>query len=628
MKQFHFVGDLADLTQGLSVIAPMLKIEVCDSGAPIKVSKSDDGKLYVSDTEIRYAEPIHFFRALGLLVEHWEEGKFAITETPMFDTNGLMLDLCQGNDTTTVKHLKHMFCRMAIMGLNTFYFYIEDSYEVEGEPYFGYMRGRYTQAELREADAFAKSLGITIIPCIQTLAHLYDVLKWHPYAEFKDDHDTLMVGDERTYALIRKMLISIRDSFSSGKIHLGMDEAWRLGQGNYLLAHGYRKKYDIMLEHLNRVLAICDELGVEAMIWSDMFMKAANQNEDPLSDYFRIECEVPQEMIDTMPRNVELVYWNYGNINSEIYAAHIKRHFQFCDKLIFAGAIWNWTSFTVDYDRTFATTEAALKACKETGLRHVFATTWGDAAAERNNYEILLGMQLYAEHGYAKEVSEEKLASRFYACTGCHYEDFRAMTYLDNPMEGYELQDCYDFANSSCWLMWQDCMYGLFDKNMEGYNMTAQYELMYEKMTLAATRNGEYNYVFDFLAKVADVLRLKAEIGIRIKSAYDKKDTAALKVCIEDLKEISRRMEVLYECNRDWWFEVNKPFGWEVCDLRYGAALKGIDRSIWRLTSYLDGKVESLPELENERLYFDGKPGPARNLQYHTIVTAGHWQVQ
>ncbi len=494
MKQFRFVGIDESLSAGLSAVAPMLNIEVCESGAEIRVSKSTDGKLHVSNTEISYAEPIHFFRALGLLCEHWEEGTFSVCETPKFDTNGLMLDLCQGNDTMNVKHLKHIFTRMAIMGLNTFYFYIEDSYEVEGEPYFGYLRGRYSKAELREVDAFAASLGITIIPCIQTLAHLHDALKWYPYAEYQDDHDTLLVGDERTYTLIRKMLTAIKEGFSSKKIHVGMDEAWRLGQGNYLLQNGYRKKYDIMLEHLNRVLAICDELGIEAMIWSDMFMKAANQNEDPLSDYYQIEGEVPQEMIDTVPKNVDFVYWNYGHINSDIYAAHINRHFKFTDRLTFAGAIWNWTSFTVDYDRTFAATEAALKACKETGLRNVFATTWGDGGAERNIYEILLGMQLYAEHGYADEVSEEKLAARFYACTGCNYSDFRAMTDLDNPY-GTELVDAYDFIASSSYLMWQDVMMGMFDKNTEGLGWTRQYNEVYEKMTLAATRNGEYNYV-------------------------------------------------------------------------------------------------------------------------------------
>lgn len=628
MKQFSFVGALDELQQGLAVVAPMLGIEICDAGAKIEVKKSTDGTLSVSDTAISYAEPIHFFRALGLLCEHWDTRPFSITETPKFDTNGLMLDLCQGNDTLNVENLKHTFARMAIMGLNTFYFYIEDSYDVEGEPYFGYMRARYSREELREVDAFAKNLGITIIPCIQTLAHLHDALKWAPYADYQDDHDTLLVGDERTYVLIRRMLQSIKASFSSKKIHIGMDEAWRLGQGNYLLKNGYRKKYDIMKEHLSRVLEICDDLGVEAMIWSDMFMKAANQNEDPLSDYFKIECEVPQEIIDTIPRNVDFVYWDYGTTSPERYEANINRHYEFCDRLLFAGAIWNWTSFTADYDRTFLSTEAAMKACKKTGLRNVFATTWGDGGAERNIYVILLGMQLFAEHTYAEEVSEEKLAARFMACTGCHYEDFRAMTDLDNPYD-HELYDGYDFVASSSYLMWQDVMMGMFDKNVEGLNMTKQYEEVYEKMKRASTRNGEYNYLFDFLAKVADVLRIKAELGIRIKSAYDKKDRAALTACVAELREAARRSEVLYECHRDWWFKVNKALGFEVFDVRYGGLIKMLERGAVRIESFLNGEVTVLEELEETRLSFTGKPGPVRNLlQYPSMITAGHLKVE
>ena len=628
MKQFCFTGVPQGLREGLSAVAQMLGISLSAQGSPIAVSTSSDGTLRVSDREISYAEPVQFFRALGLLAEHWDARPFSICETPQFDTNGIMLDLCQGNDTMTVKHLKHILTRMAIMGLNTFYFYIEDSYEIEGEPFFGYLRGRYTQAEMREADAFANALGITIIPCIQTLAHLHDALKWAPYAEFQDDHDTLLVGDERTYALIRKMLKTIQSAFSSKKIHIGLDEAWRLGQGNYLLKNGYRKKYDIMLEHLNRVLGICEELGIEAMIWSDMFMKAANQNEDPNSDYYQIEGEVPQEMIDTVPRNVDFVYWNYGNTDEARYAAHIERHFKFTDRLVFAGGIWNWTSFTVDYDRTFVTTNAALAACKKTGLRNVFATTWGDGGAERNVYEILLGMQLFAEHGYAQEISEEKLKARFYACTGCHYEDFRVMTHLDNPY-GLELVDAYDFVASSSYLMWQDVMLGMFDQNTEGLNMTRQYEEVYEKLCLAATRNGEYNYVFDFLAKVADVLRIKAELGKRIKSAYDKKDTSALTACISDLKEAAKRAETLYQTHRDWWFEINKPFGFEVFDVRYGGLIKMLERGALRLEQYLNGTVARLEELEVTRLPFNGKEGPVHNLlQYPTMITAGHLKVE
>ncbi len=625
MKKIRFTGDVSSLSAGISSIAPMLGFELCESGEEIKVSKSVDGKLRVSNTEISYSEPVHFFRALGIL--HENEGKsFEICEEPKFDTNGLMIDLCQGNDTMKVSHVKNILSRMAIMGLNTFYAYMEDTYEVKDEPYFGYMRGRYSEAELREIDDFAHSLGITVIPCVQTLAHLADVLKWYPYYDFRDDHDTLMVGDERTYAFIKNLLTVIRNSFRSKKIHVGMDEAWRLGQGNYLLKNGYRKKYDIMLEHLTRVLGICDDLGIEAMIWSDMFMKAANQNEDPLSDYYKIEGEVPQQMIDTVPKNVDFVYWNYGNTTESTYSAHIDRHYKFTDRLVFAGAIWNWTSFAVDYDRTFTTTTAALTACKKAGLRNVFATTWGDGGAERNIYEILLGMQLYAEHGYSDDVCVKKLASRFLACTGCNYDDFRAMTYLDNAY-GTELFDGYDYTNSSSWLMWQDVMLGLYDKHIEGYNMTKQYNEVYEKMCAATKRNGEYAFVFEFLAKVADVLRLKAELGIRLKGAYDSGDKAALAVCANELKETAVRVEALYELNRKLWFEINKPFGWEVSDIRYGGLIKMLERAAVRITDYLNGDIDELPELAAERLSFTGKEGPARNLSYPTQVTAGHMTV-
>ena len=44
----------------------------------------------------------------------------------------------------------------ASLGYNTLLLYTEDTYEVPDEPYFGYMRGRYSQAELRELDAYAK----------------------------------------------------------------------------------------------------------------------------------------------------------------------------------------------------------------------------------------------------------------------------------------------------------------------------------------------------------------------------------------------------------------------------------------------------------------------------------------
>lgn len=618
---FKFTGDVLHLRAGLVEVAETLGFELSDSGAEIAVKKSGDGKLRVSQSAIEYAEPAHFFRAVGLLVEHWNKGEFSICETPQFKTNGYMLDDCQGNYTVNLPHVKKMLCRMAIMGLNTFYLYMEDTFEVPEEPYFGYLRGRYSQKELREIDDYADMLGITVIPCIQTLAHLMDVLKWYPYAEFKDDDDTLLVGDERTYEFLEHVLRAIRAPFRSKRIHIGMDEAWKLGQGNYLIQNGYRTKYELMREHLSHVLEICQRLDIDAMIWSDMFLKAANQCEEPNADYYQFSGKVAQEVINTIPHGIDFVFWDYGHHNVKTYEGLIDRHREFTKRLVFAGGIWNWNSFTVDYDKTFLATNAALTACKNKTVDEVFATTWGDGGAECNIYATLLGMQLYAEHGFNRDVSEDHLRTRFAACTGCNYDDFREMTYVDN-LYGQVPKDGYNFTNTSRWAMWQDILAGQFDKNIEGLGLTAQYEKLYDKFSVAVSRNGEYSFIFEFLKRVVDVLRIKAEIGIRIKKAYDASDKVALKNMINELKTLSTRVSALRTYNRDLWFEIYQPFGWEILDLRYGGVLMRIDSAIARISDYVNGKINVMEEVAAERLSYNGTSGLVTNNFYSQMPSA------
>lgn len=43
--------------------------------------------------------------------------------------------------------------------------YTEDTYKIDGEPFFGYLRGGYTQEHLKEIDDYAFNLGIEVIPC-------------------------------------------------------------------------------------------------------------------------------------------------------------------------------------------------------------------------------------------------------------------------------------------------------------------------------------------------------------------------------------------------------------------------------------------------------------------------------
>ncbi len=70
---------------------------------------------------------------------------------------GVMLD-CSRNAVPKVSALKKFMDALQKMGYNTLELYGEDTYEVEGEPYLGYMRGRYSASEIKELDAYAQGV--------------------------------------------------------------------------------------------------------------------------------------------------------------------------------------------------------------------------------------------------------------------------------------------------------------------------------------------------------------------------------------------------------------------------------------------------------------------------------------
>ncbi|WP_135556133.1 beta-N-acetylhexosaminidase [Paenibacillus cymbidii] len=607
--RLDFKGDTADLNDGIRILAKKLPFEVAEGGFPVYVKRHDAEPLTVeknaSSATISYERKIHFFRALGLLLEHMDEVEWKTEETPQFATNGIMFDVSQGNAVINVANVKKVLTYMSLMGLNMMMLYCEDSYEVEEEPYFGYMRGKYSEDELRECDRFADQLGIEMIPCIQTLAHLIDVLKWDRYSKLKDDDDTLLVGYEPTYEFIERMIKSATAPFRSKRIHIGMDEAWKLGQGKYLLQNGYRNKAEIMNEHLHRVIQIVDKLGLQPMIWSDMYFRAAS----PKGAYFDLSIQIPQEAIDGAPKQMQLVFWDYYHHDEHFYREFIRKHQAFGQNPIFAGGIWGWSGFAIDYDKTFLATNAALRACKSEGIDEVFATIWGDGGVESNLYGHLLGFQLFAEHGYSRELDMEKLKKRFAFCTGGDMDDFLEFTWLDRP-PGLEPETRYRPANPSKYLLWQDPLAGLFDKNIEGLGMKQHYRELADRLRAREAANAEWKFLFRFMGNIASVLADKAELGIELYEAYHAGDRERLRSFMDSvLPALIEGIGELRINHRQLWMEINKPLGWEVLDIRYGGLLARMDTTIRRLDDYLNGCIDKIDELEQERLYYSGKPG-------------------
>ncbi|MEF2966742.1 beta-N-acetylhexosaminidase [Paenibacillus sp. M1] len=602
--KLHFTGDVKELLPGTRALLPELGITEAEDGQQVQVEQSDGGlEVGLEDgaAYIRYARKHQFFRGLGLLVQYGRAGKaFRIREEQHFDTIGPMFDLSR-NGVLNIDSFKFMLRKMALMGLNTVMLYMEDTYEIEGEPYFGYMRGRYTTAELMEIDDYADRFGIEAFPSIQTLAHLEEFLKWEAAAGYRDTKGALLVGDEAVERLIGKMLDAASAPFRSRKIHVGMDEAEELGRGKYLDRNGYKDRFDIMTGHLERVLEAARGRGLKPMMWSDMFLKFASADG---SEHYDADTPIPEEMARRVPKDVDLVYWDYAHQEQADYEKLIAKHKPLGCNLAFAGAVWVFNTFGVNYGLSLRATDAALQVCKREGIREVYATMWGDDGMESSPFGALLGLQFYAEHAYADgQPAWEQVAERVKFCTGIDADLFLKLKDLDET-PGAEPGNVIQ-SNPSKFLLYQDVLLGLFDKQIEGLAMNAHYANLERELHERRTPDAELDYLFEVPEKLCAVLKHKGELGIELKRAYDTGNPAELRRIAEDvLPRVAAAVGELRAAHRTQWLRMFKPFGWEVLDIRYGGVMNRLDTASARLLDYAEGRIARIEELEQERLVY------------------------
>ncbi|AFH62548.2 family 20 glycosylhydrolase [Paenibacillus caseinilyticus] len=602
--KLQWIGDTAGLQTGIRELAGDIPFAESKDGIPVHIETCGEG-LVVGRQDgrayIRYAEKHLFYRGLGLLVQYGSEAEsFELREQAQFDLIGPMFDLSR-NGVLTVESFKFMLRKMALMGLNTVMLYMEDTYEIEGEDYFGYMRGRYSRAELKEIDDYADLFGIEAFPSIQTLAHLEEFLKWDAAKGYRDTKGALLVGNEKTEELIGRMIDSVSAPFRSRKIHIGMDEAEELGRGRYLDLYGYRSRFEIMTEHLSRVLEAVRERGLKPMMWSDMFLKFASRDG---AEHYDKETQIPESMARRIPKDVDMVYWDYAHQEQEDYELLIAKHRPLGCRLAFAGAVWVFNTFGVNYGLSLNATDSALQVCKREGIREVYATMWGDDGMESNPFIALLGLQFYAEHAYtAGRPDPARLAERVKFCTGIDEAAFLRLKYLDET-PGAE-PDNVKQSNPSKFLLYQDVLLGLFDKQIEGLPMAEHYRRLEEEIRGGRDPEAALDYLFEVPEKLCGVLRRKSEIGIELKRAYDARDLDTLRhIAADVLPEISAAVQELRRAHRDQWLRLFKPFGWEVLDIRYGGVVCRLDTAAFRLKEYTEGRLQRIEELEQERLVY------------------------
>ncbi len=624
MLKIKFIGAGKELKNVIFGLADKLELCITESGIHVEILTREKNGLTVKghngEYSISYGLIPDFCRGLCALIDRIKKGEtdFCISEDRRITRCGIMADVSR-NAVLRVEAIKDLISRIACMGMNTFMLYMEDVYKIDDCPYFGYMRGAYTEEELKEIDAFAVSLDVEVVPCIQTLAHLTSTLRW-PYADgMRDTADVLLVGADKTYDFIEKMVSSLSRSFSSARIHIGMDEAWGLGSGVYKSIHGETDKFEMVSLHLKKVVQILDKYGKKPVMWSDMLFRIASDT----GGYFDTGAVMPDNILEIIPEGVTMAYWDYYNEKIQIYNDMLRIHNTMQRRVAFFGGIWTWNGIGINYDKTFRSTKPAMKACNKYNIDEICATLWRDDGGETDIYTALLGMQMFAEYAYYEDVSMEHLSEQFRICTGYKAQDFLLFD-LDNLPEAEEykrtLADIEGVVTAAKHTLYQDVLQGLFDKQYEDVDLKGHYGEIYAKLCKIDFPE-DLKELFEYYAQLAKVLSLKSDLGLRITVSYKNNDKSALKNCVEELGNLYSEICVLHDKLSVLWLKNNKAFGLDRLDLRFGGLKERILRAESRLQMYLAKKTDCIEELEEEKLPFAKVKFPAYR-SYNTFISA------
>ena len=222
---------------------------------------------------------------------------------------------------------------------------------------------------------------------------------------------------------------------------------------------------------------------------------------------------------------------------------------------------------------------------------------WGDNGKECSYYSVLPSL-FAVKKAYDGVTDENIIRKEFKEIVGVDYD---AMMSLDIPNYVDGNEDCK--KNISKRMLYSDPFTGVLDTTVKS-GVTDEYKAHAKRLRGYAA--GECAYLFESAAALCDLLSVKYDLGKRTREVYKTQNADTMSALIADYKKAEAYLDVFYESFRKLWFTENKPQGFEVLDIRLGGLKQRLVHCRRRLTDYVNGEIENIPELEEELLDYFG----------------------
>lgn len=563
---------------------------------------------------------------------------FGICQKRHFKTLGIQLDVSRGG-APTIEALKNYIVNMASLGYNSLVLYMEDMFQMEKYPRFGYMRGRYSAQELKELDAYAYSFGVELIPAVEVLAHLGQYFQWQEAAPISNGAGALMVDTDETYEFIEEIAKTLRGIFRTNRVFSYMDEAVSMFGGKFQKLHGTDvDRMEVFLKHLKKTASIFEKYGFRPCVCGDMFFWLTSKN----GQYMDLDIEFSNELKNSIPKDIDLLGWIYGiphqfdmegrGLSQEqCYKIFFDKYRELSETCVFLGGMQTWEGFFEDTQFTMYSSHPAMKNCLKTGVEEVFISTWGDQGQETNLIKQTKGMlPLYSEYCFrGLDCTPDDIAQVSTYLTKLPFENrVNLMERLNgrfypesqNPMEILHFHDCQKLNKS---LFYADVLYDLVDIKYDYNTLMKDYtegEALCKKYIIEDASNKDY---YEFCRLSFEVGIMKLEIFQNLRKKYRENDMDYIKrVAYEYIPRIIKCTEEFYNIFQKNWDETNKSFGSELHQIRLGGVIKRAEYVAKKLDKYIKCEINKLEELEQSVIISKNR---MYNRNFHKVTTANQW---
>ena len=507
---------------------------------------------------------------------------------------------CSSGNAPKVSQIKKFIDYISAFGYQEFYFGLTDAYKIEQYPYFNYHRGSYSKNELSDIEEYAMKKGVKVIPAIQVLGHLQFIWRHQSFRGFMDTRSILEVGNPSSYQFVDAMFQSIASSFKGRTIHIGMDETFGLGMGEYLNKYGLKDKKALLLEYLKEVVKIAKKYDFNIEIWGDMLT-------DDKCTTISVE-DIKKEI----PDHTLVWLWDYDTTDTKTLNKKIKDMQSHASEIGFAGCVWKHISYVANNNYSIPRLVKQLEVCSQNKIDKYMVTIWGDFAIPSSIYSVLPSLFIAGESNQNKPTSNSKLdKEKFFKIVGIQYDDLLSLDLLNNP---YKHDRSKYYNNTSYIAFFSDMLLGNYDLYAsEGINK--KYHLLSLKYHRLAKKYGDINfsYYFEMVADFANVLSLKIHLAEDIRNAYYQKDKATLEKYITNrINKLIKAIVVFNHKFEKYFLNEYQAIGYEVSLLHHSYLISRTQYLKERLLDYIKNDKE-IGEFNEKTLKANYIPEPTED---------------